>query len=591
MIGGDESPEASDRWCGDWLLTFHRNDARFPARHDAHPWRSVHRSQGSELRTQAIGGGWLGAPWTTYSDDEWQIWVLGEAYTPPHWRQVVAGQRSAETLNGHFLLLARERASGDWHVWTDRFGTLHAYYASGSAGGVVGTYALAVAQASQRTLDWLGLTSFFACGFFLQDRTHFENVKILRPATHYVFDADGQLRKHERYWEWQYRPDRRRSYAETVEIFGDTLEQVIADQISADRVALPISGGLDSRSTVAALTDRLRDQQVTSYSYGYGKRSVETTIARRIAEARHLPFHCFQIDAYFFDRLDSVLRVLEGFLDLTLSRQAAVVSELAPLADFLIAAHWGDVWLDSAGGLGLPTDSETISRHALQRIEKPGGQWLLDQVCKPQLRDEDPRNLVFSMVHQEMESVAHIEDADYRIKAFKTDQWSFRWTTSSLRMFQAAAFPRLPFYDTRLTDFFSTVPSEYMQGRRLQIDYLKQHAPDLARITWEEFDANLYWAPYFDSWLLPKRAAKMLWRVLTRPRKIERNWEIQFAGNAGRRGLEHWLLRPGLHLHEFVPRREIESLLNGFSVSPPDGRRGNTVASLLTFSAWLQHHD
>ena len=33
---------------------------------------------------------------------------------------------------------------------------------------------------------------------------------------------------------------------------------------------------------------------------------------------------------------------------------------------------------------------------------------------------------------------------------------SFRWTTTSLRMFQAAAFPRLPFYDTRMADFFSS---------------------------------------------------------------------------------------------------------------------------------------
>ena len=50
------------------------------------------------------------------------------------------------------------------------------------------------------------------------------------------------------------------------------------------------------------------------------------------------------------------------------------------------------------------------------------------------------------------------------------EQWSARWTTASLRMFQSAAFPRLPFYDTRLADFFATVPTPLVAGRRLQID-------------------------------------------------------------------------------------------------------------------------
>ena len=52
-----------------------------------------------------------------------------------------------------------------------------------------------------------------------------------------------------------------------------------------------------------------------------------------------------------------------------------------------------------------------------------------------------PEILLLEMVRQEMAPLSHIADPDFRIKAFKTDQWSFRWTTASLRMFQAAAYP------------------------------------------------------------------------------------------------------------------------------------------------------
>ena len=62
-------------------------------------------------------------------------------------------------------------------------------------------------------------------------------------------------------------------------------------------------------------------------------------------------------------------------------------------------------------------------------------------------------------------------------------------------MYQAGAFPRLPFYDTRLADFFATVPTAFVKGRRLQIDYLKRFAPDLARIKWQAYDTNLYRYP------------------------------------------------------------------------------------------------
>ena len=61
--------------------------------------------------------------------------------------------------------------------------------------------------------------------------------------------------------------------------------------------------------------------------------------------------------------------------------------------------------------------------------------------------DRLPEDVLRETVGAELRRVGQIEDPDFRVKALKTDFWSFRWTTTSLRMFQAAAFPRLPFYD------------------------------------------------------------------------------------------------------------------------------------------------
>ena len=194
------------------------------------------------------------------------------------------------------------------------------------------------------------------------------------------------------------------------------------------------------------------------------------------------------------------------------------------------------------------------------------------------------------MVSEELGRFPGIEDADFRMKAFKTDQWSFRWTLASLRMYQAGAFPRLPFYDTRMADFFTTVPSARVQGRSLQIDYLKRHAPDLARITWQAYQTNLYRAAHFDTWMLPARAVKKAMRVLSARRVPERNWEVQFLSDDGRRRLRDHLTSRGRKLHEVVDPAEIGPLVDAFFASPLEEGRGYTVSMLLTFAAWLEAH-
>jgi asparagine synthase (glutamine-hydrolysing) len=147
----------------------------------------------------------------------------------------------------------------------------------------------------------------------------------------------------------------------------------------------------------------------------------------------------------------------------------------------------------------------------------------------------------------------------------------------------------LIFYDQRITDFFQTVPSHFLVGRQFQIDYLKRFAPDLARIPWQAYDADLYQYQWFNTLLLPKRILKRLGRMLGGKKVLERNWEVQFLSGQGRSGLENWLLKSGLRLHEFLPPAQIKMLLEDFYRSP-NASNGYTVSMLLTFSAWLEKY-
>jgi asparagine synthase (glutamine-hydrolysing) len=595
-----------DNFINDLLITFQGDNFKLPSRVQEVAWDAAKASPDWHLWLQPAGAGWKGYPFHSCQTDGWKIWLVGELYgiglepeaVDDLLKKVVRGLIPASRLNGHFLLLAWEAPSLRWHIWTSRFGTLHAYFASDRRRAAIGTFSPAVAHAaSRRRLDWHGLAGFFTFGFFPQDRTYFEDMRILRPASHYIFDNHGALQQRELYWQWWHKPDRGRTYLETVADFTRIFQEAMSEHIQGGRIAIPISGGLDSRSTIAAITPPGEGggdlSQLWAYSYGYSDDSQETYIARQVASSRQLPFQVFTIKPYLFHNLDLVLSSLEGFQDVTQCRQAAVVGEIARQADYLIAAHWGDVWLDDMGLVNRkperPIRATELRQYALHKMEKIGSKWLLDHLCRQHLNGEEPEDFLKEMVRQEMGQVGHLEDEDFRIKAFKTSQWSFRWTEASLRMFQPGAFPRLPFYDNRLADFFCTVPSEFVSQRRLQIDYLKTYAPDLARIKWQVYDTNLWRYQHFHSWLVPKRALKKAWRILrTRP-VIERNWEVQFLCPEGRQGLEKWLLRPGLRLHDLVSLTELEALIQDF-YQDPSGPGGYTVAMVLTFSAWLERY-
>ena len=234
------------------------------------------------------------------------------------------------------------------------------------------------------------------------------------------------------------------------------------------------------------------------------------------------------VEPYLLDRMDEVLDAVEGFTGLAFSRQAGASATIASLGDHMIGGHWGDVWFDSAGPPGLTANGD-LAAIGLQKMSRPGREWPLEHLCAPHL-EESPDSVLRQLVAEELARVDGIDDPEMRLKAFKTDQWSFRWTLASMRAYQLAVPTLVPFYANDIVDFFLRVPAARLPGRRLQIAHLLRHHPDLARITWEQTGMPLdpYWWNY--GLALTRRAAAKASRTLRRAPAIERNWEVQYMG-------------------------------------------------------------
>lgn len=474
---------------------------------------------------------------------------------------------------GHYILFVIAKTDNSTHVFTNRLGTYHAYYSQEAGANSISTSNIALAKnRKQKILDHEGLTGFLAMGYFPNDKTYLEGVNIFLPASYYRFDSSLKLQQQTRYWNWSYESGNR-TLSNTIEELHAILQESLYVSTEVEYAALPVSGGLDSRMLAGALSEHRKDMaKLKALTYGYTDNSKEIVIAKQVANAKNIPVYAYTMPDYLFDKLDEITEAVELFQYVDGTRQASATDWLSKNATVVVGGHWGDVWMNDM----KVSDLQTAFRN---KVVKKGSQWLLDNVsfAKPEYLHDYFDTFI--------NKYKYIDDPDFRFKIYKTDEWSFRWTTASVRMYQPGAFPVLPFYDNRIVDFFCSVPKAQIDNRRLQIEYIKHYYPELAKIKWQEYDSNLYNYKVFNNRSLVYRAVNKTKRILSGKQTIQRNWEVFYLNPDGKKDLEELLLNNKL-LSEIVPEVKTKELL--FSLqNNPTAANGYTVSMLLTFALFL----
>ncbi|MCB0698570.1 MAG: hypothetical protein H6551_09640 [Chitinophagales bacterium] len=481
---------------------------------------------------------------------------------------------------GHYIAFVIDKTNGETHVFTNRLGTYHAYWSEELGNNAISTSYFALAKnRKDKKLDWEGITGFLAMGYFPDDSSYLQGIKIFEPASYYHFDSRLQLKQKTRYWDWTYEP----VYKPSIEYISNLhwiIEQSLSVSAENRRVVIPISGGLDSRMLTGALTEGIHYKSLKAFSYGYTDTSPELKIAKQVADSRAIEIHAYTMPNYLFDKLDTITEAVELFQYVDGTRQASAEEWLRENSDVVVGGHWGDVWMDSAH----ITNENELQNAFGTKIIKRGSDWLLKNVCVTQINNSE--RLLQDYFYRFTNKYSHIDDVDFRFKIYKTDQWSFRWTVASLRMYQQAAFPILPFYDSRLVDLFCNIPTSTVCNRALQVEYIKQYYKKLAKIKWQEYDADLYTYKWMNNRNLAYRAAKKLQRTVSSEKTIQRNWEVFFMTLHGRQQIETHLLN-NRTLNEIVPVQKTEELINDF-YRKPTAAGGYTISMLLTFALFLE---
>ena len=433
-------------------------------------------------------------------------------------------------------------------------------------------------------LDYKAICTFAALGFFLDDETYYENLKVLKPGNEYTLTND-HFKEKQSWFDWYHDP-KYKSFNKWVDEFSDLFEGIIDEQTKNHHVILPLSGGLDSRTQAVAF--KRLGKQITTYSYSFKNGHPEARYGDKISKKCGFHFHPLTVqEGYLWSCIDDLAHINHCYTDFTHPRQMAFVDRFPAMGEIFSLGHWGDVLFDN---MGLP-DNMTLQEQVnllLKKLIKKSGWELAERLWSYWELEGCFEDYITQRIRDLLKSI-DIQNPNARLRAFKSLHWAPRWTSVNLGIYGKALPVSLPYYDDRMCRFICNIPERYLAGRQIQIAYIKKHAPELAKITWQDHRPyNLYsyrknripWNLPYRSWQKAKNTIKNL---SGRP-TIQRNWELQFLGEENQGQLYAWLMNKS-GIKELLPQEIPEEFLWKFQ-NIDSVKYSHSVGMLLTLSVW-----
>jgi asparagine synthase (glutamine-hydrolysing) len=228
-------------------------------------------------------------------------------------------------LNGRFHGLVVDRPRRTATLFNDRFGLQRIYYHQAQDGFYFSAEAKSIlaVRPELRSIDHRGLGEYIACGCVLENRSLFQGIYALPPASAWSF-RNGTIEKKTAYfepreWEEQEPLDAESYYRQLRDAFTNTLPRYFN---GPEKIGVSLTGGLDTRIIMA--WRKAPAGSLPCYTFGSMYReNQDVYLARRVAKICGQSYELITVDgacmARFPEYAESTLYMSDGSVDISRS--------------------------------------------------------------------------------------------------------------------------------------------------------------------------------------------------------------------------------------------------------------------------------
>jgi asparagine synthase (glutamine-hydrolysing) len=443
------------------------------------------------------------------------------------------GAAGLTKLDGAFVIAVWDEQRGELILVNDRFGLYPHYYAH-----YAGT--LSIAPEIKGVLcnptispkaNLTAIAEYTRFQQLLGDKTWFEDIQLLPPASLLRYRPADDAFRLTRYWDWDAIGDLSNisfddAVDESIRLFQRAIDAMIAGPY---RIGVYLSGGLDGR-TILGFIDR--QVPVTTINFGQA-RSRDVIYARELARRAKSMHHWFPMEngQWVLEHLDLHFALTEGM------HSWMHMHGINTLAD---ARRWMDVNLSGwdggtiLGGLAVVGDYARDMFFKSPQNEVTLTQKMFDAFCSevtwPGLTESEANalfnhhgnvdlcGLAFDSFREQFARTQHYPP-ERRCAFFFIEQHNRRSTQNMVVFTRAALEVRCPFFDYALITFLYALPTPMRASPKFQHEIITRRMPQLALVP-NEKDNRL---PHTNAWIRVPHALAQRTK-----RWIHRRWRSVF---------------------------------------------------------------
>jgi len=365
-----------------------------------------------------------------------------------------------KSINGIFLGIIYDKKINKLIVFNDRYGLKPLYWCDRGDYFLFSSEIKAILQDKglNRELELKAIAEFFSFGYVLGDKTFIKDVNLFSPAS--IFICSGERNEIERYWSWN--RIKKIKVNDEEEIIGELyrlwLLAVGRRLEGKGKIGLTLSGGLDSRAIVAAISPNY----FPIHAVTFGKKNCDDyKIAKKVSDILGIKHYFVEITGEnWISGIEKTVYISDGLLNVIHQHSWSAIDAMKTFFDINLNGFAGDLVI---GGSYLEKEFlniENIDKH----FEKVFFTMNSDGIS---INDENEfydthminkmrKSSYYSLAKEIKHEINNCRDSDYFFLNNRVRRFTLMGTVCS----QTKLENRKPFFDNEFIDFVYSLPNE-----------------------------------------------------------------------------------------------------------------------------------